>query len=166
MQSNVKFQAILRVFHRPLGFRRGSDSVHPRGRGRGQSCSEHVQRKGPGQNQHGNVFGPEISAQQWPDNTDRKKNKTYMAGGEILLMIMIVPGLKSSSARMSESASRDRCPPDSSARVSFHTEPNATLTWSRKHEIRLTLRLRIRGAGTGFGIIYGQGVLVFATDDA
>lgn len=38
------------------------------------------------------------------------------------------PGLKRSSDRMRDRASRDLCPPDSSVNVSFHTEPNATLT--------------------------------------
>lgn len=37
-------------------------------------------------------------------------------------------GLKSSMARMSESANRERCPPLSSVRDCFQTPPNATHT--------------------------------------
>lgn len=45
-----------------------------------------------------------------------------------ITMVYFSPGLKRSSDRMRDRASRDLCPPDSSVSVSFHTEPNATFT--------------------------------------
>ena len=39
-------------------------------------------------------------------------------------------GLNSSSASTSDSASSDRCPPERSVRLSFHTFPSATQTTS------------------------------------